>query len=331
VATARAVGAYRNPESLRPLLNAMKTESDRATAEEVAVAIVAAQPLDTILTLMEGQDVTIRRLAMKALGDSLKGAAPPPRAISVLQSRLSDPDQGVKRAAVYTLARVPDDRVTASIMALASDPDGEIREAAIVAAARSKDPRSNDVLLKALSDESDRVKLAALDAVGQRKIQAAREPLQMMGHYQDVEVRRRAVAAFIALLGPGDAVNEFDFLSGLLYDQDPKVKLAALAAVRDIHERRAIVAMSGLVIDPSSEVKLAAISALAATGERDALEGVEKAVFDQDKTVRVAALDGLLRLGRKEALDFLSELLRLEKDPEIVAKAEAVQKALLEK
>ena len=328
-AAARAVGAYRSPETLQPLLGSAKTQEDRAVVEEVATGIIAAQPLDTVLSLMEDRDVTTRRLAMKALGDSLKGAAPPARAVTVLQARLADPDLGVRRAAVYTLARVPDERVTASVMDRFGDTDAEIREAAVVAAVRSSDPRAADILVKALSDESDKVKSAALDGIAAKRIKSAREQLQMMGHYQDVTVRRKAVKAYIAMLDPGEVSQYLDFLTEMLYDQDPEVKLAAIGVVKQVHERRAIVAIGALVIDPDRGVKTAALDALAASKERDALEGIEKAVFDNDHATRVAALDALQRLGRKEALDFLSELLKLEQDPEIRAKAEQVQKALL--
>ncbi|MBM4394669.1 MAG: HEAT repeat domain-containing protein [Deltaproteobacteria bacterium] len=331
VAAIKGVGNYRQVSSIRPLLGAAKTPDERAAVEAVVTAIIASQNLDAVLALMDDPDVTTRRLAMKALGDSLKGAAPPTRAVSVLQARLSDPDLGVRRAAVYALARVPDERVTASIMALSGDADGEIREAAVVAAARSQDPKSADVLVKALNDESDKVKMVALDAVAARQVKSARESLQMMAQYRDVGVRRKAMKAYLAMLAPGEAEQLLDFLFERLYDTDPEVKLSVLAVIKGVHERRAIVAMSGLVIDPNREVRIAAIDALAATGEKDALEGVEKAVFDSDKAVRLHALDALGTLGRKEALDFLSELLNLEHDAEVRAKAQAVQKALLDR
>jgi len=151
----------------------------------------------------------------------------------------------------------------------------------------------------------------------------------MMGHYQDVSVRRKAVKAYIAMLEPGEQAQVLDFLTEMLYDQDPEVKLAAIGAVRQVHERRAIVAIAALVIDPDRTVKTTALDALATSGERDALEGIEKAVFDNDRTIRIAALEALQRLGKKEALDFLGELMRLEQDAEVRAKAEQVQKALL--
>lgn len=332
IATMKAIGSYRAVASIKPLLGAPKTMEEKTIVEQVVVEVIAAQPLDTVLSLMEDSDVTVRRLAMKALGDSLKGAAPPARAISVLQARLSDKDLGVRRAAVYTLARVPDERVVASIMGLAGDPDAEIREAAVVAATRSSDPRSNEILLKALSDESDRVKLVAIDGVAARRLKAAREQLQMMGHYQDVQIRRKAVKAYLSMLEPGEAAQVFDFLNELLYDTDPEVKIAAISAARQIHERRAIVAISGLVIDPNRDVKVAALDALAASGEKDALEGIYKAVFDVgDKTIRLYALDALAKLGKREALDFLGELLKLESDADVRNKAAEVQKILLEK
>lgn len=327
-AAADAVAAWRDPAALGPLLGAAKDPADRPVFEAAAIRIIAAQSLDTILALMEDKDVTVRRLAMKALGDALQGAVPPPKAVSVLQSRLSDPDLGVRRAAVYALARMPDPAVSASIMARIEDPDPEIREAAVVAAARTPGPKSDAALVAALNDESDGVKKVALEAIAARKIEAARDALRILGQYRDTEVRRRVVAAFLALLGPGEAPSEFDFLLTLLYDKDPEIKQRVIPVFATIRERRALSLLSGLVIDPSPEVKLAVIDALAATGERDAMEGIQKAIFDEDRLIRLAALQGLERLGRKEAVPFLEELLNLEQDDEVRARAAAVRDAL---
>ncbi|NOZ01434.1 MAG: hypothetical protein GXP54_06040 [Deltaproteobacteria bacterium] len=330
-AAVKAIGAYHNPVSLKPLLGSIHDDREKALVEQVAVEVIAAQNLDTILALMEGRDVTIRRLAMKALGDALKGALPPPRAISVLKARLGDKDLDVRRAAVYALARVSDPKVATSIMKLSGDPDDEIRAAAVVAAAGSNDPAAAGILVKALSDPSDKVKSAALDGVAAKGIQAARASLKMLGQHRNVEVRRKAVTTYLGLLKPGEAAGELDFLTRLLWDRDPDVKLAAIGAVKQVHERRAIIAISGLVIDPSRKVKEAAIKALAGTHEKDALEGIEKAVFDDDGSIRMLALDALATLGRSEALDFLSEVIRMEKDPQVKARAEATRKILMER
>lgn len=328
-AAAKAVGTYRSPDSIAPLLAAAKTSEDKATAEQVAISILGSLTLDAVLAKMDDPDVTVRRLAMKALGDALKGSAPPPKAVSVLQARLQDPDPGVRRAAVYALARLPDDRVATSLLTLSRDPDAELREAAVVAATRLATPEAEKVLLKGLEDESDRVKAAALDAVAARKMVAARESLAMLAAYRDTTVRRKAVHAWLALLQPGEAAGNYAFLSSLLYDKDPEIKIAALRTVIAIPERKAVMAVSSLAIDPDPTVKLAVIDALANSREKDALEGLQKAVFDTDPAIKLAALDGLQRLGRPEAIDFLNELINLESDPAVKAKAVAVRDALL--
>lgn len=327
-AAAEAITAWRDPQTVAPLLAAAKDPKDRPVFEGAAIRIIAGQSLDTILALMEDRDVTIRRLAMKALGDSLQGSAPPPKAVTVLQSRLSDPDLGVRRAAVYALARIPDASVAASIMARINDADPEIREAAVVAAAGTPGAKADAILIEALKDESDGVKKVALESIEKRRIAGAREPLRILGQYRDTEVRRRVVSAFLALLGPGEAPSEFDFLLTLLYDKDPEIKQRVVPVFATIRERRAMSMLSGLVIDPSAEVKLAVIDALAATGERDAMEGIQKAIFDEDRLIRLAALQGLERLGRKEAVPFLDELLNLEQDEEVRSRAAATRDAL---
>ncbi len=328
-AAVEAIVAYRNPVSLAPLLASPRTEAERAEVEAAAIRILSSQSMDALLSLMEGSDATIRRLAMKAFGDALQGAPPPTRALAVLQARLGDKDPAVRRAAVYALARVPDERVNASILGLAHDPDPEIRAAAVVAAARSQDPSAPDILVRALSDESDAVVLAGVQGVAARKYRPARERLRMLCSHGNPDIRRRAVRAYLDLLEPGEAARDLDFLTSLLYVRDAAVKLAAIEAVSQVHERRAIVALSALVIDPDREVKVAAIKALASTREKDALEGIQKAVFDSDPSVRILALDALVTLGRREAVDFLNEVIRMEGDPEVRAHAEKARDALL--
>lgn len=328
-AAVEAVVAYRNPVSLAPLLGSPRSDAERAAVEAAAIRILSGQTTDALLSLMEGSDPTIRRLAMKAFGDALRDAPPPTRALAVLQARLQDPDPAVRRAAVYALARVPDERVNASILGLSRDPDPEIRAAAAVAASRSQDPGAPEVLVRALSDESDTVVLAGVQGVASRKLTTAREPLRMLCSHGNPDIRRGAVRAYLDLLGPGEAARDLDFLTSLLYVQDSAVKLAAIEAVRQVHERRAIVAISALVIDPDRDVKAAAIRALASTKEKDALEGIEKAVFDADPSVRTLALDALVTLGRREAVDFLNEVIRMEQDPDVRARAEKARDALM--
>ncbi|HOE83573.1 MAG TPA: HEAT repeat domain-containing protein [Myxococcota bacterium] len=327
-AAADAIAEWRDPNTVTPLLAAGKTPQDAAKFEAAAIKIIAAQPLDVTLKLMEDPDVTTRRLAMKALGDSMQGSQPPPKVVTVLQARLSDPDLGIRRAAVYALARIPDPSVSASIMAKIKDPDPEIREAAVVAAAQTQGAQAEGILIEALNDESNGVKKAALIAIEKRRLEAAREPLRLLGRYGDNEVRRLVVKAFLSLLGPGEAPSEFDFLLSLLYDGDPEIKQTVIPVFATIKERRALNMLAGLVIDPSAEVKLTVIQALAATGERDAIEGLQRAIFDEDTVIRVAALKGLEQLGRKEAIPFLEEVIALERDPEFKQQATATRDLL---
>lgn len=328
-AAVEAIVAYRNPVSLAPLLGSPRTDAERIAVEAAAVRILSSQPMDVLLSLMEGADATVRRVAMRAFGDALKDAPPPARAVAILESRLKDPDPTIRRAAVYALARVPDDNVNASILAMSRDSDPEIRAAAVVAASRSRDPLASDVLIRALSDESDAVVLAGIEGVEAKKLSAAREPLRMLCSHGNEGIRRGAVRAYLSLLTPSDAAADLDFLTSLLYIRDAAVKLLAIEAVRQVHDRRAIIALSALVIDPDREVRVAAIRALASTGEKDALEGIEKAVFDSDRSVRLLALDSLVTLGRREAVDFLNEVIRMEQDPEVRARAEKARDALL--
>lgn len=325
----RALGSLRDPALLGRILAAPSSPQEKALAEEIAVQVLGALPLDALMGRLEDPDTTVRRLAMRALSDALGGAPPPPRAIALLQGRLQDPDVTIRRAAAQALARVSDERGAASLLALAADTDPELRAAAMTAASRIPGAEAEAVLLKGLEDESDLVRRAAVQGVAGRRIPAARDALQRLGSYRDPTIRRLAVQAWIDLLQPGEAAANFPFLSSLLYDKEPGIRVLALGVVAGIPERRALMAVASLVIDPDKTVRLTALEALARTGEKDALEGLLKGVFDEDPEVRLAALEGIRRLGRPEAVDFLNELIAQESDPAIKARAEAVRAHLL--
>lgn len=330
LAAMEAIVAYRNPVGIPALLSAAKSETERRLAEKAAVQILLHQPLDVLERMMEGSDPVLKRLAMKALGDLIEqGTQAPPRALAMLQARLKDPDVEMRRAAVYALARMPDERAARSVMELFDDSDPQIRAQAVVAAGRVRDEAASRILIQALSDESEDVVIAAIDGVARTKMAAALEPLRLLCGHGNQEIRRGAVRAYLDALGPDGAAQDLDFLTRLLYSRDPEVKKAVIEVVRKVHERRAIVALSALVIDPDREVKIAAVRALATTGEKDALEGIEKAVFDADKEIRLIALEALGMLGRKEAIDFLDELIKLEQDLDVRSKAEEVRAKLL--
>ena len=325
----RALGSIRDPALLGRILAAPTSPQEKVLAEEIAVQVLGSLPLDALMGRLEDPDATVRRLAMRALSDALGGSPPPPRAVALLQGRLQDPDVGIRRAAAQALARVSDERGAASLLSLANDTDPELRAAAMTAASRAPGADAEAVLLKGLVDESDLVRRVAVQGVAGRRIPAARDALQRLGSYRDPQIRRLAVQAWIDLLQPGEGAANFPFLSSLLYDKDPGVRILALRVVAGIPERRALMAVSSLVIDPDRSVRLAALEALAGTGEKDALEGLLKGVFDEDPEVRLAALEGIRRLGRPEAVDFLNELIAQESDPAIKARAEAVRSHLL--
>lgn len=328
-AAIEAVAAYGDPSSIPALLGAIRSDKDRVLVEAAAVKVLSKQPQEVLLERMGDQDPTVRRLAMKAFGDALQDSKPPQKAISILKSRLSDPDPAIRKAAVYALARVPDPDIADSIMALHKDPDPEVRAAAVLAASRSNSPQANDIIVSALSDEQDSVKALALKVLEERKVPQALESLKLLCSHGNEEIRLSAVKGYLALLSPAEAANDLDFLTRLLYINDPRIKVLVLETVKKVHDRRAIIAMSSLVIDPDKGVKKAAVEALASTGEKDALEGIEKAVFDTDREIRLMAIDALVTLGRKEAIDFLMEVIKMEQDAEVKARAERAMQELM--
>ncbi|MBM4386154.1 MAG: HEAT repeat domain-containing protein [Deltaproteobacteria bacterium] len=324
----KVIGEVGNESSLKVLTTAASRKEDSAQAEQAALKIISAQTFDFVLKLFDSHELMLRKLAMKALADFIKGGQTiSPKVVAALEGRLNDPDIEVRKAAVYTLARLKDPKITAKLLALAGDSSPEIREQAVVAASGSTEPRADEIILNALQDEADNVKKAGVIAARERGIKKALDVLFQMDKYRDDGIRREVILAIRTLLSKEDIGKNMDFFIDKLFDADEQIRLCALDALSGLKEIKVFSTVSEMIKDKSKNVRLKSLALIAGDKYPDAVEIIFRIIMlDDDKEVRAAALKALGALGDQKALDPLQEFLNQETDTELKkVAAEALQ------
>jgi HEAT repeat protein len=328
----KALASFKDLKLIDPLVVAVKKTEDKKAAEDAVLTIIGSQSLDVVLKLVDHKELTMRQFAMRALGDFINsGQTISPQMIATLRGRLSDPDQGIKKAAIYTLARINDEKVASILLPLENDKDPEIREQVAIAARNCTGAKADGILLKYLNDEEDKVKLNAVIGVREHKLKEGLESLKQMARYGKDVIRREVWKAIVELMPQQDHAAHVQFFIDAFFDPDSEIRFMVIDGVRDIKEQRVMLALSGLVTDKSSKVKIKAIEALAEQKNDDAVEHIFRAFFDEDKAVRMKVLEALDTLGSVKAIDPLKEAFTMEKDPDIKKKASEVLEKLLNK
>jgi HEAT repeat protein len=307
--------ALADPSLIAPLSGFVKgSMAKRVSAAEVR--LIGIQDTDFVLKLTSNKSSIVRVLAVRVLGERLKGrAAIPPNIAAALGRALKDESEDVRIAAAAALANSSDKKQLKLLVGLASDQEPRLRAVACTAASKLGGPSAKKVLLAGLTDPDDVVRIAALKGVGVLKIRESMPTLISLGNYQNPQVRRLVYQAFVQMLQPGEALKYQQFLTGGLTDRDKAVKLACLAALKGLKDRKVIAAVSDMKIDPDVEVRKLTVDVLAAAGTPDAAEALESmATIDSDSGVRVAALNALGKLNQPDIVDFLRELVKSEQD-----------------
>ena len=226
-------------------------DAARTSAALAALGEVAAPPAVPLVgRLLGAPDAITRAAACGALARSTSASA----AWSSMLRGLGDHDATVRAACADAVGRaaarpggVPP-RVYARVAALLRDRDDRVRAAAAIAAP-SLDGRRAAADLRALPAEKSAAVRIAL-AIGWGKVAGDTPPaLISLSGDDDPAVRAAAVAALAAR----DDVTARALAARMAPDPDPRVRLAALAAIRDPDQ------IAGLLADDDPQVRSAAL------------------------------------------------------------------------
>lgn len=282
-----------DPALDRDLLLSLASSPHARVRKHALDALAAASDPDVTRLLAEvarvDADPTVRAAAVRGLGRAGESS------VEILRERLSDPEAGVRLAAVAALASDARGREALAPM-LEITPDSAGLEAArvLLSAAETSAAlaaRARAFLLEALAMGSAALRsqagvaFASLPRDREPPLDALRAALRREA---DADVR----LAFARALWHHDRAAARDALSALLHaDAMPRVQAAALLAAEGDREARAVLA-EVLGGDGPSILRRTAARALA----RDAMDpdAARRALSDADPLVRVYAAGGIL-------------------------------------
>ena len=124
----------------------------------------------------------------------------------------------------------------------------------------------------------------------------------------DAHVRASLFAAL-----PATGIKEFVApIRSALKDADPEVRIAAVWALHDYNEQRALNGTVEMLRDPVERVRVEVARALGSYGSDSTMEKLQELLFDENEvpTVKKAAIRGLGFSESRESVDVLVEKLR---------------------
>lgn len=270
-----------------------------------------------------------------------------------------------RRVALVTEAAGAQGRARDAVLALAmQDASEPVVVAALESVARHRVDSAAPQVVQRLADERVAVRLAAVDAAREIRAPGALAGLTRAAGDSDVNVRTHAVAAIAALAAEGSADALLDrvhdpesavrvaavealgdladpravlSILGVLDDPNPDVRGTAARALGAMRDPRAVRALRGALGDDVPAVVLAAVRALGALGAdaRDAvddlaplaLRSLPRTDLAAASALARAAIESLAAIGTPDAAALLAQVSRRGRDEDLVALAEAAQRA----
>jgi hypothetical protein len=185
---------------------------------------VHGEDVNSLLTMLESQDVRVKKAAITSLGKARDR-----RALPSLIRVLGDENRGIREASVRALGGFGEAAVDPLIGSL-GNPDWHIRMGSAIALRIIGDPRAVEPLIHALSDENRFVRREAAKSLGRIGDPRATEPLMAVMEDGDTGVRLRAAAALGKIADP----RAIDVLTRAISDRNSELQEAAVEALSKI-------------------------------------------------------------------------------------------------
>ena len=239
----------------------------------------------TILWLLRGRDVNLRRMAVElARQTASQSQAIWERLLLVLR----DEDWWVREHVIDVLVELAGERLTRQLAAMLGDPSEVIRRFAVGALGRLKDPKTLGALVRtAMSDADWWTRELAVEAV------ATLEDPRAIPYLVDLMARQPQLRVVcLDALRALRAAEVAAPVALLLKDEDPDVRIAAVRFLGALEDRSHADALHALDADPIGRVRIAARDVLSQWKALEEFQG------HSDRAVSV--LDKLL-IGASEA------------------------------
>lgn len=309
-------------ESLSPIVDAVRANTDAVAMEEVGYEIMAAQSMDTIISSTTHRDNLIQRLAFRALGTrAVMDKSKDKRVTDTLEAGTKHKDPLIRGAAARAMGTLATPEALKVLTGMVNDKSAPVRRDVALALGNYKNGEEVDVLVKYLDDSAPEVIAGAIDAMEQREEALSWNKIWSLAEHPDAGVRSSALKALTTLVDHQDkeAVRQvISLLGGAVTDKAQQVQVQALAQLGRFNEEMAVTSIAIRVSAEEKELRLAAIQALGTSGHPSATPLVVRALDDSDLQVRRAAVESLGKLKDRSAKPSLQKRVEQEQDAGLV-------------
>ena len=237
----------------------------------------------------------MRRKAMQKICES-----PTPRALEAMRNALDDEDVEVRRMAVAALAKLEDDSRLDPLLAALKDRDPEVLQTAIGALKRFDETRVIAALVPLIFHTDAGVRgraVQSLEYLGWKPTNPDEEIWHAVAKYQMARAATYGIAALPAL----ECV-----LRGGPYN----LRIAAIEAIGEIPDKRAMRPLLAALKSPDPTVCSAAVEVLGRMGDPETIGPIVGALHHADAHVRATVAETLGRMDATAAIEPLRAGLR---------------------
>lgn len=243
----------------------------------------------------------VKALVDNLQSDTLSGAIHDLRslkddqAIAVLVSSLGSKDNDVVVCALDILGRMQAREAREAVQALLNRKQDRVRRAALGTLGRIGDPAALPAVLPCLGDPSARVRAQAADALGRIGDESAAPAIGPLLGDPDPDVRGKAAAALIQVGGIDGVLQAAETIRAMLNSQDAGERKAVASLLGSVRIRYFLPPLLNLVHDPEPDVRAAAVKALGQIADPRALP--ELLPLLGDRRVHRRARKAVLNIG----------------------------------
>lgn len=279
-----------------------------------ALRIPAGQdPLEFYRPAMRHPDPKIRFAAIDVINKIMRDKGQAARTVADV---LTDPNRGVRLAAVDAQGRARNPETIANLIRCLDDADGLVRESAVRALAKFKDESCIDALAAHVADDESTVRTALAEFGPEKKERIAKA---FIGLFTHAEPKTR-IAALRAVIADGSARSE---ILPLIDDPDIAVRRVAMNYLANVKYAPAMPRIAEHLRDDGE----AAATELVKFGPAAENITIAKARADSDATTRLCALAVLNSIGTKASLPLAREAANAD-DPSVSAWAQQLWRKL---
>ena len=305
--TVEALGRIHNPAVEADLIEAL-ADSDDLVRWQAVVALESCgsqRALPALSLRLNDSSARVRRSTIAVL-TQLGGAIVVPQLVAALD----DVDWQTRSLAAQKLAQLVEefkaDRTATTEAILAKlKPDDFSLVFALRALGLANDERALSGLVRALTSNDRGLAAYAMQAIVSLRITGVLPLLVASSHHTNPVVRQRVLEVFGKIGGPNEVATVIVALS----DPVDHVQLAAVNALRQLHQYAAPERLTGMLMHADAHVRAAAARYFGDLGDRHFANHVAMLLLDENRFVRSAAIEALEKFGDRTAILPLLEVL----------------------